>query len=290
MTIGGMELRSTGTLVDRALAYLGRGPAASDAVAADILGLKGAPPLITERVASALLGADPRVRRLVDGRWALVPHSASSPRLADVSFAVVDVETTGSSPRRGDRIIEIAVVAVSNGTIALGCDALVNPERPIPRAITGLTSISSDMVRRQPVFAEIADQVTSALSGRVFVAHNMHYDWSFVTAELRRARDLALDGPRLCTVRLARRLVPGLKSRTLDSLARYFGVEIAQRHRAGSDALATARILERLLELAIDQGVKTLNDLEAFGRGRSGRATRRKRKKRSALPTSMEEL
>ena len=82
---------------------------------------------------------------------------------------------------------------------------------------------------------------------------------------------------------LTRRLVPGLRSRSLDSVAHYFGVEITDRHRAAGDALATARVLQRLLELAREQGARTLEDLRGLGRG-----TRKRR--RTALPRSMDDL
>jgi DNA polymerase-3 subunit epsilon len=117
------------------------------------------------------------------------------------------------------------------------------------------------MVRSQPTFREIADDVLGALAGRVFAAHNAQFDWRFLDTEVRRARDLRLEGPRVCTVKLARRLIPGLKNRGLDSVGRYFGVEIENRHRAGGDALGTARILLRLLERAAELGATTVDDL-----------------------------
>jgi DNA polymerase-3 subunit epsilon len=206
-----------------------------------------------------------------------------SPELGQCAFAVVDVETTGSRASGGDRIIEIAVVAVIGGTAELAYHSLVDPGRPLPVVTTSLTRITSDMVRGQPAFADIADDVIASLAGRVFVAHNVRFDWRFVGWELRAARDLVLDGPRLCTVELARRLVPGLRSRGLDSLTAYFGVEIAQRHRAADDALATARILLRLLDLARERGAETLDDLRRLTK-------KKRRRKRSALPRSMDEL
>ena len=122
----------------------------------------------------------------------------------------------------------------------------------------------------------MAGQVLAALAGRVFVAHNARFDWGFVTAELRRARDLTLDGPRLCTVRLARRLLPQLESRSLDSLTYFFGLTNPARHRAAGDALATAELLGRLLDLAREQGARTLADLDALTRGRTARRTSRR--------------
>jgi DNA polymerase-3 subunit epsilon len=160
-------------------------------------------------------------------------------------------------------------------------ESLVNPGRPIPPAICAITNITNDMVRDAPPFAAVADQVLAALAGRVFVAHNARFDWGFIRAEVRRARDLALDGPMLCTVRLARRLVKGVRSCGLDNLTRYFGFANPARHRAAGDALVTADLLDRLLRLAHDEGARTLQDLTAIAARRTGRA----RRKRLALPT-----
>ncbi|HXI21559.1 MAG TPA: 3'-5' exonuclease, partial [Gemmatimonadales bacterium] len=111
---------------------------------------------------------------------------------------------------------------------------------------------------------------------RIFVAHNARFDWGFVSAEVRRARALGLTGSRICTVRLARRLLPELASRSLDSLSFHFGLENPARHRAAGDALATAELLERLLVLARDEGARTLADLEAMTRGRNVRKARKR--------------
>jgi DNA polymerase III epsilon subunit family exonuclease len=279
----GMQGHLGGTLVDKALQFLTAGPADSATLARDIMGLRHGPPLVADRVVVALLGADPRVQRLGDGRWALAQMSLGSPNLTDCAFAVVDVETTGNSPGQGDRIVEIAIVAVAGDKVELVCNSLVNPERPIPRFTSALTKITQPMVHRCPTFGEMADDVMAALAGRIFVAHNARFDWQFVGREMRSARDLVLSGPRLCTVDLTRRLVPGLRSRSLDSVANYFSVEISDRHRAAGDALATARVLLHLLELANERGARTLDDLRRMGR-------QSKKRKRSALPRSMDDL
>jgi DNA polymerase-3 subunit epsilon len=247
----------------------------------EVLGLSEAPLLICDRIAVALLGSDPRVRRLTDGRWGLVPEVQGSPLLEECAFAVVDVETTGMRAAGSDRITEIAVVVVCGGRREVVFDSLVNPGRPIPPAICAITNITNDMVRGAPSFAEVSERVVEVLAGRIFVAHNARFDWNFVTAEVQRARDLALDGPRLCTVRLARRLVRGIRSCGLDSLTHWFGFANASRHRAAGDALVTAELLERLLTLAREEGARTLQDLAAIETRRAPRKPRR----RLAMPT-----
>ena len=277
----GLSAHPQGTLLDRVLETLRDGPRAAAALCHRVLGLPGAQDAVCERIAIALLAADPRVRQLADGRWGLVPEAQGSPLLDEIAFAVVDVETTGMRSGANDRITEIAVVVVHGGRREVVFDSLVNPGRPIPPAICAITSITNDMVRDAPSFGEVADQVLAALAGRVFVAHNARFDWGFISAEVRRARDLALDGPQLCTVRLARRLVKGVRSCGLDNLTQHFGFANPARHRAAGDALVTADLLQRLLRLAHEEGARTLQDLTTILARRTARARRRRR----AMPT-----
>ena len=280
----GLSAHPQSTLLERVLQVLRIAPATPTALCHEIVGLPGAPVAVCDRVAIALLGADPRVRQLPDGRWGLVPEAQGSPMLEDCAFAVVDVETTGMRATGSDRITEIAVVVVHGGRREVVFDSLVNPGRPIPPAICAITNITNAMVQDAPPFSEVAERLMAALAGRIFVAHNARFDWNFVCAELRRARDLALDGPRLCTVRLARRLVKGIPSCGLDCLQQWFGLENLARHRAAGDALVTAELLSRLLGLARDEGARTLQDLEAV---QARRMARRKRRRRTAMPTDL---
>jgi DNA polymerase III subunit epsilon len=277
----GTSAHPESTLLERVLGHLRLGPRAPATLCHEILGLFGAPAAICDRVAFALLGADPRVRLLEDGCWALVPEAQGSPLLDDCAFAVVDVETTGMRAGFGDRITEIAVAVVHGGRREIVFESLVNPERPIPRGICAITNITDEMVRHAPRFSDLAERILAALSGRVFVAHNARFDWNFVCAELRRSRDLTLDGTRLCTVRLARRLVRGVRSCGLDNLCRFFGFHNGARHRAAGDALVTAELLCRLLALAREDGARTLQDLALI----EARRARARRRKRLAMPT-----
>jgi len=277
----GLSAHPESTLLDRVLAVLREGPRPAGTLCQGVIGLAGASNAVCERIAIALLGADPRVRQLTDGRWGLIPEAQGSPLFDDCAFAVVDVETTGMRAGGGDRITEIAVVVVHGGRREVVVDSLVNPGRPIPPAICAITNITNAMVQDAPTFAEVVDQVVAALAGRVFVAHNARFDWGFVSAEVRRARDLALDGPQLCTVRLARRLVKGVRSCGLDNLTQHFGFDNPARHRAAGDALVTADLLARLLRLAREEGAHTLQDLSAIAVRRRSRSPR----KRLAMPT-----
>ncbi len=109
--------------------------------------------------------------------------------------------------------------------------------------------------------ATIVDRLLGALEGCVFVAHNARFDWAFVSTEIERATGLLLQGPRVCTVRLARKLLPDLPRRNLDTVSYHFGIEIEGRHRATGDAVAAAKCLAKLLRLAQGNGATTLSDL-----------------------------
>lgn len=206
--------------------------------------------------------------------------------LKNLEYVVVDVETTGGSAAKGDRVTEFAAVRVDGqGRILDEFSALVNPERSIPPFITRLTNITDAMVRDAPRFAEIAPEVRRLLEGGIFVAHNAHFDWNFVSHELEWATGVPCSGPRLCTVRLARRLVPEVQSRSLGSLSEFFRIENEARHRALGDAKATVVLLGHLLERLEEQEVESWEALDAFlSRGPSRRARRR------ANPRSIERI
>jgi DNA polymerase-3 subunit epsilon len=213
--------------------------------------------------------------------------------LERLSYAVVDVETTGGSPQAGHRVTEIAAVVVRDGAVREVYETLVNPERPIPPAIVRLTGITSEMVRDQRPFRGVCDEVVGALEGHVFVAHNVGFDWRFVSAEVTRASGRVLEGRRLCTVRLARKLLPQLRSRSLGYVADWYGADaFAQtyfearhggsrpwRHSAAGDAVATAHCLIRLLRDAAERGVRTWGELDRWLAGGSATARRRRRRR-----------
>ena len=184
--------------------------------------------------------------------------------LKDLRFAVVDTETTGGGARGDDRVMEIAVVHVDGSEIMTALDQLVDPQRPISRFVSRLTGITWEMVREAPTFGDIAPMVHEALEGRIFVAQNARFDWRFLSMELKRATGRPLSGERLCTVKLARKLLTHLPRRSLDALAWHYEVPIVGRHRAGGDARATAAVLLRMFADARRQDVDTWDDLQAL--------------------------
>ncbi|HKV50024.1 MAG TPA: 3'-5' exonuclease [Gemmatimonadaceae bacterium] len=305
MSSEGLSTRLTDTvLTRRAVELLDKGPADAVALVEYVCQLPGAPRVVAEQMAFALFAGRPEFTRDDTGHWVLAPRGlaiaaaraaarvvrADAPpkrdELGELSYAVVDTETTGMRAWHGDRITEIAAVVVRDGTVCERFETLVNPERPIPRMITALTHIDAAMVRDAPVFADVCDELLRVLEGHVFVAHNAEFDWRFVSAELVRARGQRLVGRKLCTVRLARRVLPDVRSRRLDSLARHYGIEIVDRHRAGGDAHATAHVLLRLLDAARALDCTQWDELELLVGG--PRTRRRRSRRRSAMPRPSE--
>ena len=205
--------------------------------------------------------------------------------LDQLEYVIVDVETTGGAQIRGHRITEVAIVRLdANGKKTHEYSTLVNPGRSIPYPITKLTSISDEMVRAAPFFEDVAHEVRSLLEGRVFVAHNAAFDWGFLHGELVRTTGKPLLGRRLCTVRLARKVVPEVRRRSLDALSYFFNVHNEARHRAYGDARATALIFRRLLERVREREIESWQALDRFVR------QAKVKKKRSALPTPIEDV
>ena len=163
-----------------------------------------------------------------------------------MQYAIVDIETTGGFPQQHG-ITEIAIV-LHNGTQVEGkYETLVNPHQPIPPFIANMTGISDAMVAVAPSFSEVAPYIYNLLKDRVFVAHNVNFDFSFVKHHLQES-GFSLQTPKLCTIRLSRKVFPGFRKYGLGHLCRELDIVIENRHRAYGDALATARVLDLVLQ------------------------------------------
>lgn len=206
-----------------------------------------------------LIGNDRRFKLIENNTVELLQDDSHSRLLKDLDFVVVDVEATGAKTPP-NRLIELGAYRIRGGRIVDKFLSLVNPEIPIPRFVASLTGISNDMVKNAPVFAEVAPQWLDFVSDSVLVAHNAPFDTSFLNHEISRVyANHRMVNPHLCTVRLSRRAFPDLSNHRLETIAHHFSIPIASRHRAGSDALATAEIFIVLLtELEETHGIKDL--------------------------------
>lgn len=162
-------------------------------------------------------------------------------------FAVLDVETTSGNPMEG-RVMEVAVVAMDHSTERIRWQSLVDPRCGIPPFIRRLTGIDQGMLQHAPTFHMVVRTLETMTEGRIVVAHNVRYDMTALEHEFART-GLVFERNTLCTERACRRLVPNLSHYNLGSLCRHFGIPFQARHRASSDAAATALLLNQLLEL-----------------------------------------
>ncbi|MCU0452464.1 MAG: 3'-5' exonuclease [Bacteroidetes bacterium] len=181
--------------------------------------------------------------------------------LEQAAFVVVDVETTGMDPAH-DRVTEIAMLRVRGSVLEDEFSTLVNPLVSIPANITRITGIDNVMVRDAPTAREIAPYMREFLGDDVFTAHNAAFDWGFVSHTLRRETGLVIANAQLCTVKLSRRILPHLPSKSLGVVAQHLEIRIPERHRASGDAYATALVLIKFLSyLRRHAGLETVGDL-----------------------------
>lgn len=178
-------------------------------------------------------------------------------------YAIVDIETTGGRATR-HRITEVGIVRFDGEKVLDRFESLINPNCPIPSGITRLTGISDEMVKDAPRFHEVARRIVEMTEGAVFVAHNVRFDYDFLREEFRRL-GYTYSRRKLCTVRLSRKVFPGLPSYSLGNLIKHFGIKVNARHRALADADATTELLQMALaqqdsakevKLLVNMGIK----------------------------------
>ncbi|MDT5296495.1 MAG: polymerase subunit alpha, Gram-positive type [Acidobacteriota bacterium] len=243
--------------------YGGRAPVTE--VCDCILELPDLEPALAASLVSELIGEDWRLRVNDDSREVeMLCEDDECRALSETDFVVFDIETTGPK-MPPSRVMEIGAARVSGGRIVAEFQTLVNPLVPIPPFIIGLTGIRNEMVADAPPFEDVAAEWLSFAGTAVLVAHNAVFDVRFINHEVSHVfPGLRMMNSHLCTVSLARQLLPELKSFRLAALVEHFSVPHGKRHRAGDDARATAGVFLRLLEHLDEHGVRDLNGARRF--------------------------
>lgn len=194
--------------------------------------------------------------------------------LLSQSLIFLDLETTGMTASH-DRITEIGLVEVTDGKRVGSYSQLVNPQKSIPLFIQKLTGISNEMVEAAPTFAQLAPELYARLQGKLLVAHNARFDYSFLKSEFGRL-DLAYRARVLCTAKLSRKLFPEHSRHNLDSLIERYGLECSARHRALGDAEVLWQFLSKLYAEGerdkIDAAVQAQLDAPSLPAGLSAEA------------------
>jgi DNA polymerase III epsilon subunit family exonuclease len=223
---------------------------------------------IDEELAGLLVSdlvKDDRRFKIIDGKTIeLQAFDCESRALDEVDFVVVDIEATGAK-MPPNRIIELGAHRIRGGRIVDNFITLVNPEISIPRFVVALTGISNEMVKQAPLFAAVAPKWLEFVADAVLIAHNAPFDTNFLNHEISRVYPgHRMMNQHLCTVTLSRRAVPGLANYRLETVADHFSIPIFDRHRAGSDALATAEVFLRILARLDEHGVRDLAAARSF--------------------------
>lgn len=223
---------------------------------------------IDEELAGLLVGdlvRDDRRFKIIDGKTIeLQAFDCEARLLKELDFVVVDIEATGAK-MPPNRIIELGAYRIRGGRIVDSFITLVNPEILIPRFVVTLTGITNDVVKQAPLFAEVAPKWLEFVEDAVLIAHNAPFDTNFLNHEISRVYPgHRMLNPHLCTVTLSRRAVPGLANYRLETVADHFSISIVDRHRAGSDALATAEVFLRILTRLEAHGVRDLAAARRF--------------------------
>lgn len=180
-------------------------------------------------------------------------------------FAIIDIETTGGNAK-SDKITDICIIIHDGLSVVEKFSSLINPERYISPYITKLTGINNDMVKDAPKFYEIAKKIIEITEGKIFVAHNVEFDYGFIRQEFK-SLGYTYEREKLCTVKLSRKLLPGFNSYSLGNICTRLGIENNARHRAEGDAVATSELFNILLaeknknKLFQKQGIEELNSL-----------------------------
>ena len=191
----------------------------------------------------------------------MIPVELQHIPLENAEFSVLDVETTGLSARN-NRVIEIGIVKLNNFKIVDRYQTLINPGCKIPSFITQLTGIDNDDIYDAPFFSEVMTKIEEFIGDSVITGHNLNFDLSFLRYEFMRSGNEPIANPNVCTLKIARKLYPMLKSKSLASVTKHLRFKNPTAHRALGDAEVTAKILVKMIrELQKKQSINFLGEL-----------------------------
>lgn len=248
----------------------------------DILALTGKKYRYDKFKLKALLKSNSRFREVEEEKWETMSMEElfDDKPIEDVDFIITDLETTG--PAQGkDKIIDIAAVKFRNGEVIDSFESLVNPKKTVPSVIVNLTGIKQGMVDDAPEVEEVLPEFIQFLGDGVFTAHNSEFDYSFINCELIRLGLTPMDqNPELCTLNIAKKLLPDVHACGLNGLAKHFNYSIDGRHRAMADVLATQHFLDLFLKMLSEMGVCSFYELLEYQRNPLSRKDLKKQVRR----------
>jgi DNA polymerase III epsilon subunit len=180
----------------------------------------------------------------------------------EAEFVVMDVETTGLFPTRGDRIIEIAGVKIKNGAVVDTMHSMINPERDIPEEARRIHNIDEEMLLTAPTSQELLPRFLDFIGGAGLIGHNIKFDMDFLCYQLSLiGRKLHDETPAIDTLKMAKMLMPHLSSFRLAAVANALGVKVGETHRALSDVSITVEVFNNLVIAAQGRNIHTFQDM-----------------------------
>jgi DNA polymerase III subunit epsilon len=183
---------------------------------------------------------------------------------SEVTYSVIDFETTGTSPK-SSRAIEVGIVRIENLKITDSYQSLINPQQIIPPFISSLTGINTEDVIDAPSFEDISQDIKDFIDGSVLVGHNLPFDYAFLSSEFERSESILPKMKQVCTLKLSRSLFPELKSKSLGNMVKHFRFRLKDAHRALGDATATAKVFLKILDKLKDEhNYEYISDLDAY--------------------------
>ena len=182
--------------------------------------------------------------------------------VSKLPYAILDLETTGFKPGPA-KITEVAIIFYEDGKEER-FESFINPECHIPDEITDITHITDDMVKDSPTIQELAPILHDMLKDKIFVSHNVPFDWSFFDYFFTECLGINYKSPSLCTLNLSRKLLK-LPSNKLENVAKYFGYNLIDAHRAMNDTDAVKILLMNFFNILKEKGIMTYKDLYSSG-------------------------
>lgn len=237
-------------------------PTGSEELLAQIFSDEGRDEDFGREFLSRLLADDPRFEETAPGRWRLAERSILDIPLAEAPMVVVDLESTGQRAEETS-VTEIGAARLEGEREIARFERLVNPGRPIPPYVAQLTGITDAMVADAPPLEEVIGEFVEFARDTVLVAHNAAFDVALLDHASRAMLGRSLGMPSLCTLKLARQLLPDLERASLDALGVHFGLSNNSRHRAMADAELTAAVLKRFMRMLAERGVSTVGEMLA---------------------------
>lgn len=248
------------------------GSASTFEVADAVLQIANLNETLATKLVEELIRDDCRLSLKNETTVELKDENFESRLLQKSDFVIVDLETTGAKAPPC-RITEVGAYRVSGGRIIAKFETLINPQTSIPPFIVSLTGITDEMVRNAPLFSDVVYDWLNFVDDAVLVAHNTAFDVRFLNHEIGLLfPGLRLANPHLCTVQLARKLLPDLENHKLHTVAEHFSIPISNRHRAAGDALATAEVFLQMLTQLQEEGIHSLAEVRKFKKPKTSKA------------------